>query len=352
MERAPVGLKAGDGGVTPVGIGGQTRQDRPIGWIAAAVAVAIWAGWLVGARFSVDPAVAAGLTPLDVAFCRYVAPALLFAPVWLRAGLRPRREGTPVSWMVLAGMFGWGAPFALAASQGMTLSGVASAAALIPGTMPLWAAALGAVLLSSRRTGPASNLHGWRLLGLGLIALAAAMLMGPALIGSMLIGAPSAGGAALAGMPWLLLAAIFWAGFSVAFSMSGLGPVHAAGLVSAYSTLLLGPAMLASAIGWAPVSWSGAGAWTVEVWVWSLLGHGVLAGAVSIAAFALAVTKLGAGRATACAALVPGLAAVMGWAWLGEAVSLAQCAALVLATIGVVLVNAVPAQRAEIAKAT
>ena len=340
MERALVRLNAGDGAVTPVGIGAQTRRDRLIGWASVALAVVIWAGWLVGARVSVDPSMAAGMTPLDVAFCRYAAPALMFAPVWMWAGLRPKINGAPVAWGILAGMFGWGAPFALAASQGMTLSGVASAAAMIPGTMPLWAAILAAIFVSSQRRPPPLR----RRMGLALITLAAAVLVGP-----MMWGAPSAN-LSIEGLPWLFLASICWAGFSVAFAHSGLGPVHAAGLVSAYSTFLLAPVMLASAIGWAPAAWSGASAWSGEMWAWALIGHGVLAGAVSTVAFTLAVAKLGAARATACAALVPGLAALMAWAALGEMVSPAQGLALALATAGVALVNATPGQSRQAAK--
>ena len=64
-----------------------------IGVAAGLGAVAIWAGWIVATRHAVGH----GLEPAAVGLLRFAIPALVFAPVWLRTGLKPRT----VSWRTL-----------------------------------------------------------------------------------------------------------------------------------------------------------------------------------------------------------------------------------------------------------
>ena len=73
--------------------------------------------------------------------------------------------------------------------------------------------------------------------------------------------------------------------------------------------------------------------------LWLLLLHGVLSGAVSIVTYSYAIAQLGAARAASLSALVPVLAAVMGAAFLGEALGPLDWAAILAASLGVALVN-------------
>lgn len=282
-----------------------------LGLAAAAAAVAIWAGWIVLTR-----AGASVLTPADVALLRYGAPALLLAPVWLRRGLLPAGVAR---WRIAVMTLGWGAPFAFLAARGLRDADVGLFAALAPGAMPLWAAAIGLAAFGVR-PGPRGAA------GLALIAvgLAAALAAAPL--------------ASLAGAPWITAAAFGWAAYTHAFRGSGLGPVEATAIVGAWSTALTLPLALAfGGVGLHRLPW--------DVLVGQALLQGVVSGVVSAAAYALAIRELGASRAAASAALVPGLAAAMAWAALGEAPALGAWAALALTTAGALLLHAPPRRR-------
>lgn len=291
-------------------------RDRLIGFAAGAVAVAIWAGWIVAARQSVASDYGVSLSAWDVALLRFAAPAVLFAPIWLRSGLAPRGIG----WGRIAALTCWGAPFALLFSLGAATADVATAAALVPGMMPLWFALIAWAAYREAVAGP-------RLLGLGMIMAAAVAALAPAMLG---IGA-IASADVLAGAPWLAGASIAWAIFAVAFKRSGLTPLEAASVVSVYSVLLLIPLGVFFESGLAALGWT---ALLTQITI-----HGVLGGAVSIAAYGLAIEKLGAAAATSLSALVPVTAALMGVAWLGEALTAVDLFAVVLASAGVALAN-------------
>lgn len=290
--------------------------DRVIGYAAGAVAVTIWAGWIVAARQSVASDYGVSLSAWDVALLRFGAPALLFAPIWLRSGLKPR--GVP--WGQVAALTCWGAPFALLFSLGAATADVVSAAALVPGMMPLWFALIAWVAYRER-------VEGARLVGLVCILTAAAAALTPALLGD----AAQTRASLLAGAPFFAGASIAWAVFAVAFKRSGLTPLEAASVVSVYSVLLLIPLSF-----WFESRLAGLG-WPALMTQATV--HGVLGGAVSIGAYGLAIEKLGAAAATSLSALVPVLAAVMGVFWLGEPLTPFDAVAVVLASVGVALAN-------------
>ncbi len=289
---------------------------RGLGYAAVAAAVAIWAGWILLVRAVVGPAQAVALAPLDVALLRYGVPALLLAPVWLRLGPLP----AGVSRVRLAAMaLGWGAPFALLAAEGLQSAAPAFFAALVPGGMPLWASAMMAAVLGARFAPRA-------LAGLALIAAAALTAVGGAWIAGR--------GGDLAGAPWLVAASISWAAYAVAYRGSGLSPIEATAVVAFWSTALLAPlalAMESRLLALPPLELAA-----------QVALQGVVSGVVSVAAFALAIRELGAARAAAFSALVPVLTALGGWALLGETPGAATAVAIVVATLGVALVNATP----------
>lgn len=284
-----------------------------LGYGAAAIAVTIWAAWIVFTRYSVDAAEkGVALTPIDIGLLRFAAPALLLAPVWLKVGLKPRH----MSWPHLFALLGWGAPFALFAAAGLQTVDSGMMGALTPGTMPIFVALIGWLMF--RETFGRVRQFGFLLIGLAVLAV--------------VIPAVARGDeAVLRGAPYLLGAAFCWAVFTVAFRRSGLGPVEAAGIVAAWSTLFLGAAYLF------------VGGALPELSTQSLAGQifsqGVLSGAISVVTFAVAIDKLGPARAASLSALVPVLAALMGVVFLGETLTAATTVAIVAASFGVAFVN-------------
>ncbi len=259
------------------------------GVAAALLTVTIWSGWVVGTRH----AVTSGLDPAAVGLLRFGLPALVFAPWWLRRGLLPRGVAPFALAMMVAGA---GAPFLMLAASGMQFAPAADVGALLPGTMPLFAALIGWALLGERQT--RLRVAGFAMIAAGIVAIG--------------------GSAALAGTDgaWrghllFLAAAACWAGYTHAYRRTGLTPFEAAGLIGIWSVLILLPAVL----------WSGGGGLVrvpaAEVWS-QLAIQGGLSGVVALASYGFAVARLGATGAAAFSALVPGLAALFAIPLLGE----------------------------------
>lgn len=300
------------------------------GVLAGLLAALVWAGWIVATREATARDYGAALTPVDIGLLRFSAPALLLAPVWLAPVLSARgalgaRLGASlkppgVTWALLFGLFLWGAPFTLFAALGAARADTTAFSAMVPGAMPLYAAALGFLLFGER---PAPG----RRVGLVLILAAA---------GLTLIARSAAAGF-WAAAPYLALAALSWAGYAVAFRRAGLSATRAAGLVGALSTLALLPLALLGGSGLPDLSLAALG--------WQILAQGVLSGTVSVIAYGIALDRLGP-PAAAFAALVPPLATLMGWGWLGEVPGWLGGGATVLAGIGVALASGVLASGA------
>lgn len=297
---------------------GQLRREAAAapraayGYAAAGLAVLIWAGWIVLVRGTV----ATGLGPLDIAVLRYLAPALIFAPLLLRVGPLPRGISP---WRMAAMAAGWGAPFALLAAQGLKASPTSVFGALVPGSLPLWVALIGRVGFGARFAPRAKA-------GLALVAAGALLATVPA----MLRGEWGM----LGGAPWLVAASMAWASYTVAFRGSGLSPMEATAAVAFWSSLVLAPAALVFGLKVTALP-------PVEAAAQVAL-HGVISGVLSVAAFAVAIRELGAARAAAMSALVPVLATLGGVVFLGEAPGPFALAAVAAAGVGVFLVNTAP----------
>ncbi|QIE54168.1 DMT family transporter [Pikeienuella piscinae] len=280
-----------------------------LGYIGILLAVAIWAGWIVSTRDSV----LMEHTPFDIAVVRYVAPALLLSPYWIRKGVFPKGE-SPLLLVIMT--VGWGGPFVMLIAQGMKTVEASLFGPLVPGLLPMVVAVWGVAVEGER-------LRPGRLLGLCFIAMAVALILGPALAG--------ADNGVLIGAPWLLLACIGWSSFTIAFRHTGLSGAESAAYVCLYSS----PFLIAAAMVFGTDLFDYP---PIEVG-YLILVQGVLSGALSVACFGYAVKTLGLGRASAFTSLVPVLAAIGGWLMLGETVGLAGWAASAAACIGVLLVN-------------
>ncbi len=291
-----------------------TVQPSPVqspawGYVGIMTAVVIWAGWIIATR----EAMLSRHAPLDVALLRYITPAILLAPIWLRKGLFPKGE----SLLLLAIMtVGWGGPFVILIAQGMKSVEASLFGPLVPGLLPM-VVAFWEKLVEGRRIRPG------RLLGLGFISLAVALILGPAAL--------AGDSDFLWGAPWLLTACAGWSAFTIAYRRTNLTGIEAAAYVCLYST----PFLVLAAI----IFGSKLDEFTVSEVFWQVFIQGVLSGTIAFAVYGFAIKRLGLARASAFTSLVPVMAAVGGFLILDEAVGIAGWAASACACIGVLLVN-------------
>jgi drug/metabolite transporter (DMT)-like permease len=276
-----------------------------IGVAAALGAVLIWAGWIVATRH----AVAHALDPAAIGLLRFAVPALVFAPVWWRMGLRPKG----LSWPMMAALIGFGAPFFLVVGAAMWFAPAPDVAPLLSGAMPL------IVALVAMRLG--ERFAVLRKLGLGLIVIGIVALVGYSGL---------AGGGAWRGHLLLLAAAALWAVYTLGFKRSGLSAIEAAAFVALWSTVMLIP------LGAPALVRVVAAGHALDVIVQATV-QGLLSGVLAIVLYGVAITRLGATRGAALTALVPALAAVLSVPLLGEWPTAATALAIVATTLGVAL---------------
>ncbi|WP_372490973.1 EamA family transporter [Falsiroseomonas oryziterrae] len=290
-----------------------------MGVAAGLMAASIWGGALAVTRLGVAET-ESGLGPHDIALLRFIGPAALLLPL----GWRAARRLSQGQWLgLLALIAGGGAPFVLLAGAGLREASVADAGVLLPGTVPLWVAAASA--LPGRRG--AARLSLAQMGGLALIALAVALVAGPAFVGGMSWRAPA------------LLIAASWlsALYTLALRGAGLMPLEAAALVSLGSVLCFAPAyLLVLEPGLHLVGWQEIG--LQAMW------QGGLSGTLAPVAFAAAVARLGAARASAFGALSPVAAALFGLLLLGEVPETDVALGLAMATLGVLLAASAPSR--------
>ncbi|MBY6241696.1 DMT family transporter [Methylosinus sp. Sm6] len=271
-------------------------------------AVCVWATWIAVTRLGVTTT----LSVYDLTMLRFGAAGALLAPVVLRKGLALERLGP---WGLLMLVCGAGAPYVLVAASGLRLAPAAHAGALLPGAMPMFVAALAAVLTRERFSAS-------RKLGYGLIAAGvAAIALGTA---------PLADGAL--GHVLLLGAAFIWACYTIVLRAARLDSLHAAALVATGSLLLYGPIYLAA---------FGARALEAPLHdvLFQTLFQGVLVSIVALYFFGKAIELLGASAGAAFAALTPPMAALLAVPILGEIPSLVEQAALLCVSLGVYLAS-------------
>jgi drug/metabolite transporter (DMT)-like permease len=286
------------------------QAARPVGVLAAFGAVIIWAAWIVGTRRGVTH----DLDAPALGFLRFAVPALVFAPVWWRKGVRPHG----LKPLVGLALLGAGAPFFVTVALAMRHAAAAEIGPLLPGTMPLIVTVLSAALLGerlniSRKTGATLVLAGIVVISAQGIDTDASARLSHAL---------------------LLAGAFMWAAYTIAYKKSGLTSLEATAIVSIWSALLLAPFGIPSLI---TAMHSGlAGALVLQTII-----QGVLSGVVAIVLYGIALTNLGATAGSAFVALVPGLAALIAVPALAELPSRATVVGIILSTAGVALLTGV-----------
>lgn len=285
-----------------------SRRDLTLGYAAVGFAVFIWAAWIVATRDSV-----AATRPFDITLLRTGVPVLLLAPIWLRMGLIPKGENV---WALVIMAAGWGAPFVTLTAIGLTNVEASLFGPMVPAMLPLYVA-IWDKATAARPIGAARGI------GLLFIAVGVGIIVGPAFI--------AGDGEFLAGAPYLGLAGVGWAAFTVAYRQSTLKGLEATAYVCLYSAPFL--------IGGVLIAGTGLGGMELGPLAWMTFSQGVLAGIGAVASFGYAVRRIGSARASSCTALVPLGAALGAWAFLGEVVAVHEWVAVFAACLGVALVN-------------
>lgn len=305
VERAP---GPGNRASLP-GVGHGNPRPRVIGYACAAVALLIWSSWFALTRLSVTRELGAA----DIVALRIGGGALVLLPsLALQARRLPRRawrEGVVLS-------FCWGAPFVLLVALGIQLTSAAHAAALTPGTMPVFAGLFGWAALRER-------LGQRRLLGFAAIIGGVA-----ALTAGFRPEVPGPG--AWAGNAALLAAAALWSVYTLRLRRSGLTSTAAAALVCLYSAAAYLPVYALAGLqrlSRAPAA---------EVWLQALY-QGVLVGGLSVVAYNQAISRLGPGAAAVVVSLVPVMATLLAIPVLGEWPTVFEAAAVAAIAGGVFL---------------
>lgn len=275
------------------------------GYLAAAVAVLIWASYPVATRAAVTGTFGAE----DLVTLRFGIGALLFLPYLLMhfrgIGRKAWLRGVPLTLFQGAGMGAlviFGLQFAPANHQ----------AALGPGVNSAWVALLG-FLVFARRPSPRIVI-GALCCALGVLALTC---WGSARNPTVLLGDAM-----------FLAASALGALYVLQLRSWGVSPMQAAAIVTVYSGLIVVPWHLWSA---STPLWRAAPG---EL-LWQTLWQGVLIGCVALIAFNHAISRLGAERSSAMIALVPVLSAILALVFLGEVPSPAEVAAILAISAGV-----------------
>lgn len=276
------------------------------GYVAAGITVLIAASYPVATRAGVTGSFA----PQDLVTLRFGVGALLFLPYlmlhWRRISRSAWRRGVPLTLFQGAGM-------GALVICGLELAPANHAAALGPGVNAAWVALLGFVVFARR---PSFRIIiGATLCAIGVMALA-------------WWGTAERNMAVLAGDAMFLAASALGALYVLQLRSWGVNAIQGAAIVSLYSALIVIPWYLWSAP--APM-WR---ATPLEL-AWQVLWQGVLIGCVAFIALNHAISRLGAERSSAMVALVPVLAAVLSFIFLGEVPSAAEIAGFVAISAGV-----------------
>lgn len=279
-------------------------------------AISIWVGWILYTRVGVTSATSK-MSPYDLVALRFTCAGIVMLPLVLRNGLAIGRIGL-ANWLLVVCCAG--VPYVLLASSGLQFAPAAQAGALIPGTLPLWAALLALIFLNE-------HISGLRRIGLALIPIGIITIFGAGLFHFetghwrghlMFIGA-----------------SVTWATFTIAMrrsGRSGLTAMHAAAIVSVMSMLVYVPIyllFLPHQLGSTP--WSAIIGQTIY--------QGIVVSIVSLVAYARAVSILGASLGASFASLVPVLAMLAAIPLLGEIPAKSDVLGIIVITVGVFLAS-------------
>ena len=275
-----------------------------IGLAAAFGVVCMWTSFQLISRAGVQST----LTPYDLTALRFGVGALVMLPFALKLGLGHLTFRQAV---VLAAFAGPG--FALFAYTGFTFAPTAHGAAILSGTVSMFAAIIGYVFLRERLTALQTG---------GLLVLLAGVVL---LTGDAFGDGPSD---QWIGDMLFLVGAANWAVFAVLARRWRVDPVRATALTATLSAVVCVPlCTLLLPSNFAATPWieiAGQGVY-----------HGILSMIVAMLLFTRAVAALGATLTSVIAAAVPATATICAWLLLGETVSNLTLLGVVAVTAGI-----------------
>ena len=274
-------------------------------------AISIWVGWILLTRYGVTTT----LSPYDITALRFTCAGLLLLPIVIRNGLGIHKIGFK-TWAVIC--IGAGVPYVMIASTGLKFAPAAQAGALIPGTMPLWAALLAMYFLKEK-------ISGIRKLGLALIPVGIIIFVG--------VGLTHFETGYWRGHLLFIAAAICWASFTVAMrraSATGFNALQAAAVVSVVSAIIYLPIYVL----WLPHRIAEA---PLDAVLIQTIYQGIFVSIISLFSYARAVSILGASLGASFASLVPVLAMLAAIPLLGEIPKPTDYLGIAAITIGVFL---------------
>ncbi|MFE2944284.1 DMT family transporter [Streptomyces sp. NPDC059255] len=290
-------------------------RTRLVGTAALAAAVVLWSSFALTVRGISS----SSLTPIDVALLRFATPVVILAP-WIPRTVRALR-GEKISVLLLLGI--GGLPHFLLSALGGRLTSAALVGLLIPGTVPLFVAAI----LFLRWRERISTRH--------LIALAAIIT------GIAATALQTTSSATTAGIGILLTAGCAWAVYTIGLRQTGMGLTGVVLTVCTPATiaaaLLAGSAAMPSHLmtGTADMS---------DVLLFIVL-QGIGTGLLSTLCYAYAVRTVGADVAAAAGAVSPVLTALAAIPLFGEPITPGVSAALTLIVTSVAVFNTAPRHR-------
>ena len=278
-----------------------------VGTLCGIAAATCWATGFVAAKHGI----AAGLSPADLAFHRFVWSGLLLLPIIWRAGFSDLGGlGWPRAFviLILAGPLQ-----AIVSYTGFTLAPLGHGAVIHPASATLGGLILAYLVLSE----PLSRA---RLIGVAAIILGLVVLAGEAVT--------TIGGNALIGDLLFATAGFMWAVFTTCLRRWRTSGLVAAQVVGALSLLIYGP-LHAALFGFERMIGVGLAENLLQIGV-----QGIFSGLLALYLFGRSVTALGAGRASTFPALVPGLTILIGFIVLGEVPTIPQLAGLAIVAVG------------------
>jgi drug/metabolite transporter (DMT)-like permease len=278
-----------------------------VGVLCGAAAAFGWAAGFVAAKHGIS----IGFSPADLAFDRFFWTGLLLMPVAFRDGIS--NPGGIGWWRGLVMSVLAGPPQAMIAYSGFILVPLGHGTTIQPACATLFGLILATVVLRERAT--AMRVLGGATIIAGLIVFGAESLA--------TIGHSGVGGDLL-----FVTAGLFWASFGTLLRYFRLSGTRATTVVAVLSVVVYTPLY---------VIFVGFESMLRQSFVENLLQvvvQGILGGALPIYLFARAIILLGAGRAAAFPALVPGFSLIIGFLSLGVVPSWPQVAGLLIVWLG------------------
>jgi drug/metabolite transporter (DMT)-like permease len=278
-----------------------------LGVLCGVAASICWAIGFVAGKHGI----AAGLTPPDLAFHRFVWTGILMVPLVARAGLADLGGlgwGRGLVILILAGP-----PQALLNYSGLTLAPLGHGAVIQPGS-----AALGGLLLAFLVL--REPLTRARVIGVVAIVLGLIVLAGEAVT--------TIRGNALTGDLFFAAAGWTWAAFTICLRGWRTSGLLAAQVVGVLSLVVYVP-LYASLYGFDHMIAAGLSENLLQ-----LVAQGGFAGLLALYLFARAVSALGAGRASMFPALVPPMTMLIGFLAIGEVPTMPQLVGLAIVVFG------------------